>query len=369
MQVPIKLMLDHAKEKGYMLSRFLITNLESIEALTNAAKAKDSPFLYDIYFPLMEKSCLSCVEELAKRFISEIDLPSGLFADHVESVDLCIKAIDRGYSGVMIDLSKLSLIENISGTKEVVDYAHKKGVFVEGEVGVITRSSAEEVVETDPEQAKEYITKTGVDCLAISIGVHSGFYEGEPVINYNLIRQLSNLGTHLCLHGASGLSREVMQRCILLGMHVTGYGTDPLFKYFGKIDEIRKKEGARFVDPSRIILPARDEMQKEIEEKISYIKSEGQAREIISLYKNLSRNQGLPVNSLFKAGEKDKLQTLACAAGSIIEANNNKDACSGSCLTSSSAYICESNKNDDFTEKLIKDITNEVLKRINSNRV
>ena len=134
MQVPIKLMLDYAKEKNFMLSRFLITNLESIEALTNAARETDSPFLYDIYFPLMERSCLSCVEELAKRFIDSIDLPTGLFADHVESVDSCIKAIERGYSGVMIDLSKLSLSENIKGSKEVVDFAHKKGVFVGNKV-------------------------------------------------------------------------------------------------------------------------------------------------------------------------------------------------------------------------------------------
>lgn len=285
MQVPIKFMCDYAREKEFMFSRFLITNLESVEALTNAAKVTNSPFIYDIYLPLMEDRCLSCVEDMVKNFINTIDLPTGLYADHVESVDACIKAIERGYNGVMIDLSKLSLEENIKGSREVVEYAHRKGVFVEGEVGVITRSASEKIMETDPEQAREYIIKTGVDSLAISIGVYSGFYEGEPDINYKLIRQLGNLGAHLCLHGASGLSREVIERIISCGMHFGGFGTDPLFKFFKKIDEIRKKEGEKFVDPSKILNPARDEMQKEIEEKMYFMKSNGRATEIMNLYK------------------------------------------------------------------------------------
>lgn len=337
MQIPIKLMLDYAKENNFMLSRFLITNLESVEALTNAAITTNSPFLYDIYFPPMERSCLVCVEDLAKRFIKSIDLPTGLYADHVESVDACIKAIDRGYSGVMIDLSKFSLEENIKGSKEVVDYAHKKGVFVEGEVGIITRSSTEKVVETDPEEAIEYVAKTGVDCLAISIGVHSGFYENEPEINYNLIKQLNNIGVHLCLHGASGLSGEIISRCISLGMYFVGFGTDPFYKFFSKIDEIRSKEGKHFVDTSKIMIPARDEMQKEIEEKIHLIKSGGRAREIISLYKNLI---------------KSKPDITPEYSGSNLIVPSKGEISS----------LCNL-KNIDI-EKLIKEVTEEVIKRM-----
>ncbi len=339
MQVPIKIMLDYAKEKNFMLSRFLVTNLESIEALTNAAVSTQSPFLYDIYFPLMEGSCLGCVEELAKRFINSVDLPTGLFADHVDSVDACVAAVDRGYSGVMIDLSKLSLGENVKGSKEVVDYAHKKGVFVEGEVGVISRSAGEEIVRTDPGEALEYIQKTGVDSLAISIGVYSGFYEGEPFIDYDLIRQLSKLNVHLCLHGASGLSKEIMQRCISLGMHFTGYGTDPLYRFFKKIDEIRKKEGERFVDPSRIILPARYEMQKEIEEKIYYIKSDGKAREILNLYKNTG------VENTLSAGAMPESR-CSCNTGSLEASSKSKDI---------------------DVDKLVKEVTAEVIKRLKIN--
>lgn len=306
MQVPINFMCDYAREKEFMFSRFLITNLESVEAVTNAAKATNSPFIYDIYLPLMEDRCLSCVEDMVKNFINTIDIPTGLYADHVESVDACINAIDRGYNGVMIDLSKLSIEENIKGSREVVEYAHSKGVFVEGEVGVITRSASEKLMETDPEQAREYILKTGVDSLAISIGVYSGFYEGEPDINYKLINQLSNLGAHLCLHGASGLSRDLIERIISNGMHFGGFGTDPLYKFFKKIDEIRKKEGDKFVDPSKILNPARDEMQKEMEEKMYFMKSNGRAREIMNLYKQSGKTDIL--NSPLPGGiDREKL--------------------------------------------------------------
>ncbi|MBM3705333.1 MAG: class II fructose-bisphosphate aldolase [Actinobacteria bacterium] len=347
MRVPIKFILDYAREKSFMFSRFLITNLESIEALTNAANATGSPFLYDIYFPLMERSCLDCVEELAKRFITDTDIPCGLYADHIESVDACISAIDRGYDGVMIDLSKLSLEENIRGSKEVVTYAHKKGVFVEGEVGIITRSSEEKIVETDPEQAGEYLAKTGVDCLAISIGVYSGFYEGEPEVNYGLIKKLSSLGAHLCLHGASGLSREIISRCISLGMHFVGYGTDPLYRFFGEIDRIRKERGEKFVDPSRILIPARDEMQKEIEEKIYYIKSDGRSREILNLYKNFQHEKTC------KGFESMKLNSEPAGLGK---------SCKDSCIYKKPQAF-DGLENLD-REKLIKDVTAEVLKKI-----
>ena len=271
MQVPIKFMLDYARDNNFGVSRFLVSNLESIEAVDGAAENMDSPIIFDIYLPLMRKSCLICVEEIAKKFIKTSNFPAALYADHIESVDECISVIDRGYDGVMIDLSKLSLIENIKGSREVVNYAHKKGVFVEGEVGTITRSSIGKGTETDPEEAREYVNKSGIDCLAVSIGVHSGFYDNEPDLNYDLIKELSKTGVHLCLHGASGLSMGAVRKCIESGMNYTGYGTDPFYKYFSKIDEIRKKEGEKFIDTSRIIVPARDEMQKEIKTKITIV--------------------------------------------------------------------------------------------------
>ncbi|MGM0366519.1 MAG: class II fructose-bisphosphate aldolase [Actinomycetota bacterium] len=236
MRIPMKFMVDYAREKNFCISRFLVTNLESVEAVNRAALSADSPLLFDFYLPLMEDSCLYCVEDLAKRFVNYSHVPMGLFADHVDSVEKCLKAIDRGYSGVMIDLSARSLEENIEGTREVVSYAHRKGVFVEGEVGIISRSEEEEIVETDPRHAEDYIKRTGVDALGVSIGVHSGFYEKEPEINYGLIRQLRGLGVHLTLHGASGLSREVIGKCIEAGMNSTGFGTDQYLKFFSKMD-------------------------------------------------------------------------------------------------------------------------------------
>jgi len=338
MFVPIKFMLDYARKNNFAISRFLLVNLESIEAITNAAVRSNSPIIYDIYLPLMQNTCLSCVEYLAKKLGSEADIPVGLYSDHVDSVEECIKTIDKGYTGVMIDLSKYSLEENIKGSKEVVDYAHRKGVFVEGEVGTITTAFGEgEIVETDPDEASEYIKRTGVDGLGISIGVKSGFYDKEPEINYDLIRKLDSLNVHLVLHGTSGLSREMVRKCIDCGMTYTGYGTDPFFKYYKKIDEVRKQKGEKFIDFSKIIIPARDEMQREIEDKIDFLKSNSRGNEIIKLYKNTmtSKNEGKDIQDL---SVKNILNCFSCSQSE-----------------------CDCGEGDVYLNELVKNITNEVL--------
>jgi tagatose 1,6-diphosphate aldolase GatY/KbaY len=341
MFVPIKIMYDYARDNNFCVSRFLVTNLESVEAAARAAEATNSPVLFDVYLPMMEDSCLGCLEDIAKRFINTSSIPAGLWCDHIESVDECIKAIDRGYDGVMIDLSRISFEENVKGSKIVVDYAHKKGVFVEGEVGVITKASEDassesgRVVETDPREAEEYVKRTGVDALALSIGVQSGFYKGEPDINYKLIKELSKLDVHLCLHGASGLSKEIVRKCIDNGMHSTGYGTDPLFVFFKTIDEIRRKEGEKFLDTSKILIPARDSQQKEIEEKISYIKSNNRGREIINIYKSTVDYEGYKSDVSY--------------TNTTSSINNAK--CS------------INNKNNDL-DKVVKAVTNEVLRQL-----
>lgn len=287
MFIPLKFMLDYARDNHFCISRFVVTNLEGIEAVTNAAVTTDSPVLYDIYPPLMKHSSLSSIEYLIQKFGQETNVPVGLFIDRLDSVDECIQSVDRGYTGIMIDLSSRSLEENINGTRKVVDYAHSKGAFVEGQVGIIPLGSEKDkLTETDPIQAEQYVKETGVDAIAVSVGTRCGFYEKQPRLNYELIRKLRNLNVHLTLHGPSGLSREMTRECIRCGISFTGYNKDLFYKYFNKIDEIRMQKGQRFVDPSKIIIPARDEMQKEIEKKIDFIESGNTGRKIISLYKN-----------------------------------------------------------------------------------
>jgi tagatose 1,6-diphosphate aldolase GatY/KbaY len=325
MFIPLKFMMDHARQNNYSISRFAVTNLESIEALAQASELADSPIVYDIYEPELKSTCLSCLEYLIKKMGSESGMPAAMFSDHVEDVENCREIINKGYSGLMVDASRHSYQENIRVTREVVDYAHRYGVFVEGELGII-KSGREESSDndksgsTDPEQAKDFVEKTGLDCLAISIGVKSGFYHGAPEIDYVLLKRINNkVNVHLSLHGCSGLSEEVIKRCIADGISFTAWATDVRYVFFEKIDEIRKEKGKQFVFPSDILIPARDKMKDEIITKLKQAGSAGKGKELVKFYRE---NPGWGLsgmgNNLHGNAINPDMETLARAITEIV---------------------------------------------------
>ncbi|MCL5070206.1 MAG: class II fructose-bisphosphate aldolase [Actinobacteria bacterium] len=294
MFIPLKIMMDHAKQNGYSISRFAVTNLESIEAVTQAVDITDSPIVYDIYEPELKNVCQSCLEFLIKKLGSETRAPVAIFSDHVQNVETCKEIINKGYGGLMVDASKYSFEENVMITREVVDYAKQYGVFVEGELGIIESGREGDDTGkfelTDPELARDFVKRTNVDCLAIAIGVKSGFYRSTPEINFDLLKKIrNNVDVHLSLHGCSGLSEEVIKKCISGGISFTAWATDIRFVFFEKIDEIRKEKGREYVIPGNILIPARDKMKDEIINKLSQAGSIGKGSEIINFYKNRAK--------------------------------------------------------------------------------
>ena len=317
MFIPLKFMMDHARQNNYSISRFAVTNLEIIEALAQASELADSPIVYDIYEPELKSTCLSCLEYLIKKMGSESEMPVAMFSDHVESAENCKAIINKGYSGLMVDASRYSYEENISITREVVDYARRYGVFVEGELGII-KSGREEASDddksglTDPEQAKDFVEKTGLDCLAVSIGVKSGFYHRAPEIDFELLKKInSKVNVHLSLHGCSGLSEKVIKECIDDGISFTAWAADIRYVFFEKIDEIRKEKGKEFVYPSDILIPARDKMKDEIIAKLNQAGSTGKGKELVKFYRE---NPGwAPIgtgNSFHSNAENPDMETL-----------------------------------------------------------
>ena len=221
MFVPLKFMLEHAKKNAYAINRFTVFNLEGIEALIHAAEKTDSPIVYCIYEFELKNICLSCLEYLIKKLGDEAKVPVAMFSDHVLDLDTCRKIIDRGYGGLMIDASRLPYEENVRVTGEVVKYANKYGAFVEGEIGVIESGRKDDIEEniltelTNPALAHDFVTKTNLDCLAVSIGVKSGFYDTYPSIDYDLLKEIRNkVNVILSLHGASGLLERDVKKCI-----------------------------------------------------------------------------------------------------------------------------------------------------------
>jgi ketose-bisphosphate aldolase len=292
MFMPLRFMLEHAKKNSYAINRFTVFNLEGIEALIQAAEKTDSPIVYCLYESELKNICLPCLEDLIKKLGSEAKIPVAIFSDHVLDLDTCIKIFDRGYGGLMIDASRLPFEENVRITGKVVNYAKKYGAFTEGEIGIIHSGRADDTEKdvqmelTNPELAYNFVSQTGLDCLAVSIGVKSGFYDSYPLIDYDLLKEIKNkVDVILSLHGASGLLERDVKKCIENGISFMAWSTDIRYAFFKKIDEIRLEKGEKCIIPDQIMIPARDKMRDEITCKIFQTGSNNRGMELINLYK------------------------------------------------------------------------------------
>ena len=201
-----------------------------------------------------------------------------LHMDHCKDIDALKEAIDKGYSSVMYDGSSLSLEENIKNTKEVVAYAHKRNVSVDGEVGSIGGAEEGVVVAKDdamytkPEDALYFAENTGVDALAVSIGTTHGQYKSKAKINYELLTELkAKLGdTGLVLHGGTGVSDEDMRRCVREGMKKINVGTELNKSYIEVVRETFTGEDVTPLTSLRNLLgPANDKIADVVKEKAS----------------------------------------------------------------------------------------------------
>ena len=201
-------LLKRAKEGRYAVGGFNVWNLESALALLEAAEESSSPVVFNIQEKVLKLFPPGALENLIHFLGKESRVPLTLNLDHGKTFEICAQCIHLGYQSIMMDGGALSLKENIALTKKVVEYAHPNGVAVEGQVGEVGSSWTKEEGDkrTDPLEAQEFVRKTQVDLLAISIGTESGLYEKEPVLEYNLAGEiLKRTGVHLVLHGSSGL--------------------------------------------------------------------------------------------------------------------------------------------------------------------
>lgn len=203
-------MLKKAIKKNYIVPAFNISSFEILRGLIDACLEMRSP----VILQLSESAMNYIGDDLLVGIIESINkikLPISIHLDHGKNMDIVKRAIKLGFDSVMIDGSLLSYDENIKLTKKVVDYAHKRGVTVEGELGVLNVADDDGKVAkeryTNPIQAKDFVIRTGVDSLAVSIGTNHGVnkYVGEPKIRYDILKKIEALipNTPIVLHGAS----------------------------------------------------------------------------------------------------------------------------------------------------------------------
>ncbi|HOJ92923.1 MAG TPA: ketose-bisphosphate aldolase, partial [Dictyoglomaceae bacterium] len=226
------------------------------------------------------------------------DIPIAVHLDHGDSVELCKEVIDAGFTSVMIDGSHLPFEENVRITKEVVDYAHPRGIAVEGELGRLVGIeehvvvSEREATYTDPDKAVEFVERTGVDSLAIAIGTSHGAYKfkGEPRLEFNILRETAKKlpGFPLVLHGASsvlpeyvekankygaklggakGVPEEMIREATKMGICKVNIDTDLRLAVTATIREVFALHPEEF-DPRKYLGPARDEIKKLVVHKL-----------------------------------------------------------------------------------------------------
>jgi len=220
-----KQMLKKALEEGYSVPAFNVCNLESVQAVAEVAGELNAPVIISVSEGAAKYAGYDYITAIVKVAASKYQNDIALHLDHGKSFEACKAAIDAGFSSVMIDASALPYEENIAETKKVVEYAHARNVTVEAELGKImgTEDLISSTTEsfTDPDEAKDFVTKTGVDSLAISIGTAHGVNKSikTPVIQYGVIENVHKAIPEIPLvaHGSSTVPAKWVETIIKYG--------------------------------------------------------------------------------------------------------------------------------------------------------
>lgn len=296
--VTTKEMFGKALKKDYAIGAFNVNNMEIIQGIVEAGQAENTSLILQVSAGARKYAKPAYLIKLVEAAILDTGLDIALHLDHGEDFDICKKCVDDGFTSVMIDGSKHPFEENIRLTREVVDYAHSKGVVVEAELGKLAgiedniKVDARSAAFTVPEEAAEFVEKTGVDSLAVAIGTSHGAYKfkGEPYLDFERLKKIHALipDTPLVLHGASTVLPEFVKKCNEYGGDIPGAQGVPedMIREAAKhgvckvnIDtdlrlamtaEVRKHliEQPSDFDPRKYLGPARDAIQSMVQHKI-----------------------------------------------------------------------------------------------------
>ena len=296
--VNTKKMFMDAYKNHYAVGAFNVDTLLQCQAVLEAAEECDSPVILafssgsrDFFHPGNIKDILEIVSK-------DMHIPFAIHLDHGKNFEICKSCIDEGFTSVMIDASNYDFEENIHITKEVVDYAHKKGVTVEGELGPISKRNDPRFKKyTDPEMVKEFVMRTGVDSLAVSMGTCHGLAKFGPdekaELQFDLIEEVEKLlpGFPLVLHGSSsipeeylnifnenggelkgtrGVPEELLEKVAKTAVCKINIGTDFRVAFVGGLRKSLNDFKDRF-EPRYFLIPAKEQCKKIVKEKLSNV--------------------------------------------------------------------------------------------------
>ncbi|EPZ52988.1 hypothetical protein N007_18840 [Alicyclobacillus acidoterrestris ATCC 49025] len=274
-------MLLDARKKKYAVGQFNMNGIHWVQAILQAAEEERAPVILAASDRLIEylggfRVVVAFVNALLEEM--SITVPVALHLDHGKSVERCIQAIDAGFSSVMIDGSHLPINENIAMTKQVVDYAHLRGVSVEAEVGTV--GGMEDgliggVKYADPNECLRLVQETGVDALAAALGSVHGPYQGEPRLGFEEMKQISTMvNVPLVLHGASGIPGHQIKKAIEFGHAKINVNTECVQAWAQAVRNVLSRDHDVY-DPRTILTPGRDAITAVVQEKIREFNANG----------------------------------------------------------------------------------------------
>ena len=305
-------MFEKAYKGGYEIGAFNVNNMEIVQGIFEAAIEEKAPLIIQVSSGARKYARHEYLMHLIHASLemaeaSGVSIPVVMHLDHGDDFEICKKCIDGGFTSVMIDASKHPFEENIRITKEVVDYAHSKGVTVEAELGKLAgveddvKVAAKDATYTDPKEAKEFVARTGCDSLAIAIGTSHGAYKfkGEPQLAFDRLAEIQSLLPNypLVLHGASSVPQYLTDICNQYGAKIPGsrgvpedmiaqaaktgvckinVDTDLRLAMTGMIRKVFAENPAEF-DPRKYLGPARQAIKDVVQHKMRIMGCSGKA--------------------------------------------------------------------------------------------
>ncbi len=288
-----------AYEGNYAIGAFNVNNMEIIQGIMEAAEEEKSPLILQVSAGARKYAGHNYIVKMVEAAVEDSTVPVILHLDHGANFEICKEVIDGGFTSVMIDGSHLPFEENIAVTKKVVEYAHPRGVWVEAELGRLAGIEehvvAEKNVFTEPDEAGEFVERTGCDSLAVAIGTSHGAYKfkGEARLDFERLKKISELlpGYPLVLHGASSVPQEFVEMANKYGGQIAGakgvpedmlreaakYGvckinidTDIRLAITATLRKVLHENPTEF-DPRKFLGPARQAVKEMVQRKIRLV--------------------------------------------------------------------------------------------------
>jgi len=284
MLVSMTNMLEKAKEGKYAVGQFNINNLEWTKTILTVAEEMSSPVILGVSEGAARyMGGFNTVVGMVKGLMTDLNITVdvALHLDHGSSVESCKKAVDAGFTSVMIDASHHPLDENIAITKEVVDYAHPRGVSVEAELGTVGGQEDDVVgkgiIYADKDECVRLVKETNIDFLAPALGSVHGPYKGEPVLGFKEMEEIREATDKpLVLHGGTGIPDDKIKRAISCGTAKINVNTECQLAFAREIRNVLANDG-KVYDPRKIIGPATKGIANAVREKISVFGSSNKA--------------------------------------------------------------------------------------------